>query len=211
MPRLEINISTRPFRNDRLYFGLVGLFCFGLFLLTAFNFWRLLDNRLAARRIEKEIRLTEAETARIRALLDDPERRFSRGQEKEASVYAGFINGIIARRNFSWTLLFNELERVTPHGVRVSSVSPTFREDRVNLVMNCVGKDLEKDVLAFIQLLDESPSFANAFMGGETKEAGGTYQFPLMVDYYPQVAMAQILEASREPKPPGEPPEGVNQ
>ncbi|MFC2173972.1 hypothetical protein ACFLU6_15320, partial [Acidobacteriota bacterium] len=63
-----------------------------------------------------------------------------------------------------------------------------------NVRLELQGKDLEKDVLGFINNLNHSKSFSNAFIGGETKEAGGKILFPLTVDYHPDVARIILVE-----------------
>ena len=59
-------------------------------------------------------------------------------------------------------------------------------------MLNCEGKDLEKDVLGFVGKLNHSPSFSEAYLGGENKQTGGMIVFPLTVEYHPEAARAIV-------------------
>jgi hypothetical protein len=78
---------------------------------------------------------------------------------------------------------------VLPSDVRITSISPAFREDGlVELSMTCEAKTAEGMVLT-IDRFNASQYFANPFPSSETTTEQG-YRFTLSVNYRPSIPRA---------------------
>jgi len=157
---LRGNLATRPFYNERAV--QVGLSVAGVALavLTLFTAWQLLS--LSAQQRDLSVRIArdeqraealrrEATTVRSRvdaALLASTERA-----TREA-------NGVIDARTFSWTGLFNVVERTIPADVRLQSISPQVDDGilQVRLVLNATRVE---PVGAFLDRLEAAGAFAD--------------------------------------------------
>jgi len=145
---LDLNLSSRPFRNNTL---LWAAFSVAAVALIAFSWWNV-DAWLGAR----------ANLVDLRAKVDNYDRRMSelaQRSEKARRDAARFdlarlqdqadkANDVIQWKAFSWTRLFNMLEEVQPYRLRMLSVRPTFyaterRSARDSLPEGAVPVDVE--------------------------------------------------------------------
>ncbi len=122
-----INLARRPFVNRRPVARLASLlWLVGVALLlvnvrlygghwqgTAVNRQRLAE---VNRQIEEESRK-----------LDDVDRRLRRVNLARQNRQVAFLNRLITARTFPWSALFDDLEEVLPHDVRLQSVQPTVQ------------------------------------------------------------------------------------
>ena len=149
--RLDINLATRRYEDARQFWilwgtALAALGILTLFLLvtTASNWW---DARLDHRKIS-ELRAKIAERDKERtdaeALLARPENRTIRDKSQ-------YLNELIARKAFSWTRAFEDLERVMPPRIHLVSIQPELNETRIGSQSNNVqqrGDSVEFDITA---------------------------------------------------------------
>ena len=101
----------------------------------------------------------------------------------------GFLNGLIVRRDLSWTRLFGNLEEMVPDSVHLISLRPDVAPNgSVTLHLDVVGRSIA-DVSRFIEALEKSPEFENVIVSVEQKEptAGGSdVNITLTANYFPQ-------------------------
>ena len=82
--------------------------------------------------LQEQIKERDGERARAQAFLELAVNRSTRDQSQ-------FLNGLIRRKAFSWTRVFEELERVMPNDLHVVSLRPELNEqNQVELEMNVV-------------------------------------------------------------------------
>src|SRR5208282_5799214 len=117
----------------------------------------------SARKLDAEQRIrTEKmgqETSRLEAQRKDLERYFDQKEIKELHDRAAFINTILDARSFNWTLMFMDLERVLPGGVRVISIEPKQVGVRVEVKLT-VGAINDETELKFLKALEDSKEFS---------------------------------------------------
>lgn len=156
---LHINLSTRPFYNQRAVraaLALAGAAALGLSVFTAARLVSLTraQRDLAARAADADRRAQErrAEAERLLASVDRAEVEAVRLAVQEA-------NRLIERRAFSWTVLFDRFEATLPANVRITGVSPQAdAEGRLVLAVTVLSRDVA-DLDAFIQRLEETGAF----------------------------------------------------
>jgi len=127
---IKTNLSTRPFYNE----GAVRLWLIATALVvaaaTAFNVSRLIQYSRSDTELATQAARDEARTAELRAQAVQMRARVDPRQVDVASVEARVANDLIDRRTFSWTELFNRLEKTLPPEVRITSVRPHIEKDR---------------------------------------------------------------------------------
>ena len=133
-PPDRINLSTRPFYNERVVHLSLALAAVLVVAVTAFNLWQVFG--LSGRQAELQGRISRAE-ATSRDFRDRAAaiRRSINPRELEATVAAAReANLLIERRVFSWTDVLNQFETTLPASVRISSVRPRIERDGTMVV-----------------------------------------------------------------------------
>jgi Tfp pilus assembly protein PilN len=93
------------------------------------------------------------------------------------------VNDIIAGRAFSWTDLFNQLEKTLPDDVRILSITPRVERDgRMLIAMVVVARQAE-DVDAFVSRLQATKTFARLLSHQETVNQEGMLETVLEGQY----------------------------
>jgi type IV pilus assembly protein PilN len=201
--RLNINLATKPYQDVRRVLlqwgGLVLLLalCTGGLLWMAFTNWQQsrevnakiagLNSEIAALDRQHEQALALVQLAQNRPVLDDSK----------------FLNGLIARKSFSWTRVFMQLEEIMPPKLHVVSIQPSLspKTDTVEVHMSVAGTSRDAAV-ELVKRLEQSPSFRNARIEEESalklKESTDTVQFHLMAVYVPLPAPAATTAESNK-------------
>lgn len=126
MNTLELNVASRPFRNNTPIWVAQGLL---LAAVIAFSVW----NAQTATTATKNLEALQADLGSVERQLGELDRREDSAikgirvfDPKTMKVQADKANDIILRRGLSWTRLFNTLERVVPYEVRMTAVRPLY-------------------------------------------------------------------------------------
>ena len=127
--RVDINLATQPYQDARRFWLRWGGALVALGLLTLILLYSVLTGWVSARKDRDLIRQREAqiaardqERAQAEALLSRPENRSTRDRSQ-------FLNDLFQRKAFSWTKVFEDLERVMPPRLHVVSIRPEMGSD----------------------------------------------------------------------------------
>ena len=183
----RLDFARRPFRDERPALLVAALAFIAAALLLAANVRQYRD-------FNREI----GGTGRQIEFLQERLQRVSREAEQSRAALASFnvaalaqessvLLRIVAERRFSWTTLLARLERTLPPEVRVTRLSPSFKDSGVTLSVGFIGKDAES-VVRTIAAFARDPAFdAVALHSEATPEKGvpegHTYQ--VTVTYRP--------------------------
>jgi len=116
--------------------------------------------------LSREVATLERQREESLALLHLPQNR----SVVESSI---FLNGLIARKSFSWTQAFMQLEKIMPPRLRVVSISPLLepQTNSVQVMLSVAGSSHEA-ALELVRGLEQSPSFKNARIAEEVVQEG---------------------------------------
>jgi Tfp pilus assembly protein PilN len=200
IPSLDLNLATRPFRNNTLpWTGLV----LGVLLLGAMTYWNV-TTYLGYSERHREM---SAELGTYDDQMDDLRNREIRADQGRRAhdvaslrIQADKANDVIGLKAFSWTRLFNRMEQVLPYEVRMSSIRPMFRLgsrrsetaseeiDGIPIVVEGVAKTYEAFLDFERQLLDD-PHFDRVEPESNVeKEESKEQIFKIRFFYYPEAA-----------------------
>jgi Tfp pilus assembly protein PilN len=203
---IKTNLSTRPFYNE----GAVRLWLIATALVvaaaTAFNVSRLIQYSRSDTELATQASRDEARTAELRAQAVQMRARVDPRQVDVASVEARVANDLIDRRTFSWTELFNRLEKTLPPDVRITSVRPHIEKDRrIVLAITVLARGVD-DIDRFMENLEATGAFAG--LGSHLEERvndAGQLEASLEAVYVarPAAAPGQVPAADSAPAPPG--------
>lgn len=186
-----LNLASHPLRNERLpalLLGLAAVVLLGLTVRHAFVIRGLLPSRTSA--LHREVEAQDAEASRLRtevATLRGPK------PDPTAVKQWALVKGLVDRRAFSWTDLFDRLEEVLPPGVRLLSVAPVVRDGELRLELQALARSGE-DALQFLGVLQKRPEFADANVLGLDDGDEGT-EVTYSMKYVPSARPASSREA----------------
>ena len=181
----RINLSTRPFYNERAVNAALAAAAAVVLAVTAFNLWQIFV--LSGRSAQLQGRISLAET-RTRQLREQATRvRASiNSRELDATVAAAReANALIDRRVFSWTEVLNQFETTLPPTVRISSVRPRVERDGTMTVSVVVLARSVEGVDAFIENLEKHGAFSSVLSREEFLNEQGLIQASLEGRYQP--------------------------
>jgi Tfp pilus assembly protein PilN len=189
--RLGINLATRPYEDPREFWSRWGLAIGVLAILTlALMGWTVRSWRNAGRdrhyiaELQQKIAKRDQERAEAQAFLDMASNRSTRDQSQ-------FLNGLIQRKAFSWTRVFEDLEQVMPPNLHVVSLRPEFNEQsEMQLDMRVAG-DNRLAAVELVHRMEGSKHFQNAQLVQETgsSDTGPGVTATIFTTYIPDEAV----------------------
>ena len=193
--RIDINLSSQPYEDARRFLRQWVLILTAASLLTAAlvfgAFVRLKEWRVEQRRIhdlQAQIAQGNSEIFRAEAFLNQGENHDTRDKSQ-------LLNELIARKAFSWTQVFSDLERIMPPRLHVLSIHPEItQENQLELRLVVAGESRER-ALVLLRKMEQSPRFRQPqILQESSSEAGRTpgdnVQFDIIALYVPQVRVA---------------------
>ena len=184
--RVQINLATEPFRQDRPMLvastacGIVLVALLGvLVFLIVSERGRQTENRAAVAKLNSELRAISDEQTKIDSTLRQP-------MNAEVLERSLLLNSLIQRKSISWTKLFADIEGVKPDNVRLIQVRlPQINtRNEVTLDMEVGAKD-QGPVIEFLKRLQDSPLFGptNLSRASPPTQNEPLWRYRVMVSY----------------------------
>lgn len=155
----RINLASEPFRRTRtmivgasiaavLLLGLLGM----LIAVSVMERGQAAEARRALAQLQAQERRMDADRIRLESVLRQPEN----AEVLERNL---FLNSLLYAKGISWTRLFDDLEKVMPHNVRLVSVRPQATGQNEILLDMVLGAESAEPVVRMLTLLERSPVF----------------------------------------------------
>jgi hypothetical protein len=198
---LRGNLSSRPFYNERLValaLVLVGVIAGAI---TLYNGSQLLALSGQRRTLRAKIAHDQQEAARIRTEATRLQQSVDRSALNILAASTREANELIERRTFSWTVLFDLIEKTMPMDVRLVAVSPRVDRGEFRVDMIVVARRAARDnVDDFIEALQATGSFHDAIPIDQTTKEDGTMSATISAAY---VAPGATRQPKTSAKPGG--------
>ncbi len=160
--RVPVNLASEPFAGTRrvvagaaaaavLLTGSLAL----LVSLSMVESGQTAEMQRTIARLDARLKTLVAEQARAEETLRRPEN----AAVLERSL---FLNQLLYTKGISWTRLFDDLEKVLPHNVRLVSIRPQVTGQNQVLLDMVVGAETEPPVIQFLVRIENSPQFGMA-------------------------------------------------
>ena len=169
--RLDINLATRPYEDAGEFWkrwglgvGLLGLLTLVLIGSAVTGWIKAGRDRHAIGRLEQQIAERDDERAKAQAYLDREVNRSTRDQSQ-------FLNDLIQRKAFSWTRVFEDLERVMPPSVHVVSVKPEVNDQNQLEVEMKIAGDNRVNAVDLVHRMEGSNHFQAPQLVQEMQDA----------------------------------------
>jgi type IV pilus assembly protein PilN len=170
--RVEINLGTHPYEDSRQFWvrwggGLAALSVVSLLLLayTALGWLNASKDRAIMNQYETQIATLDQEKSTAQAMLNLPQNSSTRDR-------SAFLNDLFERKAFSWTKVFEDLERVMPARLHVVSIEPEMAPDNRLEIKLVVAGDSREHALELVRKMEGSQRFQHTQIDEETSESG---------------------------------------
>jgi Fimbrial assembly protein (PilN) len=194
--RLNINLASQKYEDVRRFYVRWGTAIACLALLTivlALLAWRNYHNSVQS---NARIKSLEQQIAALQRQRADAEAISNRPENHDVNIQKNFWNKEIAKRAFSWTQLFNDLQHIMPARAYLNSVHPEITPDnRVRLSLEIIG-DKHENALELVQRMEKSERFRGPRIKTESTQKertgnGTLYKFEIETYYSPAGLMQQ--------------------
>jgi type IV pilus assembly protein PilN len=185
--RLDINLATRPYEDAREFWARWGL---GVGLLATLTLVLLVfavrgwtnagRDRHNIAQLQQQIAELNKERTEDQAVLDMPVNRSTRDQSQ-------LLNGLIQRKAFSWTRVFEDLERVIPPNLHVVSLRPELNDQNQMQLDMKVAADTRAAAVELVHRMEGSKRFQGTELvsEGQGAEAGSGVAASVVSIYVP--------------------------
>jgi type IV pilus assembly protein PilN len=188
--RVDINLASQPYQDAKQFWLRWGGALVALGLLTLILVYSALTGWISASKDRELIRQRQAqidartqEKSQAEALLNRPEHRSTRDRSQ-------YLNDLFQRKAFSWTKVFEDLERVMPPRLHVVSIRPEMgSEAELNIKLVVAGESRDR-ALDLVRKMEASQRFQQTRIDQERTESGQTpgdnVQFDINAVYVPE-------------------------
>ncbi len=202
--RLDINLASQPYEDARQFWMRWGTAVVALGIVTLVLLALTITGWVNARRDRQamaEKRAMIADRDRLRSSAED---FLNRPENRNTRDVSQFLNGMIERKAFSWTLVLENLEKVMPARVHLVAIHPELDEDnQLALKMTVAGESRDR-AIELARRMEESKRFAqtNILQERSTQSTtGDTEQFDLGAVYIPEPLAAGDNKPATNAKP----------
>jgi type IV pilus assembly protein PilN len=188
--RLDINLATNVYEDSRQFWqrwgvvlAILGVVTLGLLIMTLSGYVEARADRTKIAELESKIAERDKERADAEALLNLPQNRVIRDKSQ-------YLNDLIARKAFSWTKAFEDLERVMPARIHLVSIQPQLNDDNQLAIKMVVAGESSERAIELVRRMEDSQHFRETRIenfGTATQQQGSsdTVQVAINALYVP--------------------------
>jgi len=182
--RLDINLASQPYEDARQFWVRWGTAIGAAGLLTLVLLTLDVTGWVNARRDRAAIAQKRAMIADRDRLRANAEEFLNRQENRNTRDMSQFLNELIERKAFSWTRVFEDLERVMPTSLHVVSLKPELGDqNQLELEMKVAG-DNRAAAIELVHRMEGSTHFQGAQLVQEGSSDNGTGVAAVIVAVY---------------------------
>ena len=194
--RLNINLASQKYEDARRFYLRWGLALILALLITGDLGYLAWKNHANTVKDRQHIETLRKQTEEVEKKQRQNEEVRNRPENRDAIEQSDFWNNIIDQRQFSWTQLFSDLEKIMPGRTYVISVQPSLGPDnrllgpdgRLKLELT-IGGEKHENAVELIKKMEGSERFRfPEIQGEETKITAGkatVVEFKIVTFYTP--------------------------
>ena len=188
--RLDINLASQPYEDARQFWirwgsgvALIAILTLALLAETVLGLLYAHKDQQTVAKYKALIAERDRERSSAEAVLNKPENRTTRDRSR-------FLNELIERKAFSWTQVFQDLEKIMPARLHVVSMHPELDEENQLQIKLTVAGESRGRALELVRHMEESPRFRQPRITAENQQtqrgiAGDNVEFNITAHYVP--------------------------
>ena len=197
--RIDINLASQPYEDSRRFWTYWGTGLALLVIATGMLVFLAATGFMNARRDREQISNLESKLAAFSQEKNHAESMLNQPQNRVIRDRSRFLNELFERKAFSWTRVFEDLERVMPAHLHVISIHPDLSTDKNENNMQIklvVGGDTREQALDLVRKMESSKRFKQTRIDSErfaTENSSTTdrVQFDINALYIPSTDKAE--------------------
>jgi len=189
--RISINLATRPYEDLRSFFLRWGVLLAVMLAITAALVYKGFDGWRHTRDVGHSIAEKETAMSRMDREINSAQVTLNQPNNKTLRDQSEFLNELIARKAFSWTQVFSNLEQMMPARLHVVSIQPELDEQNQLELKMTVSGDSRERVVELLRNMEESEQFRAPQLSSESVEQQGRMNFQITALYVPHAAAPQ--------------------
>jgi len=166
--RTNINLASQKYEDVRMFVSRAGVATLAMVLFTVllsvlawFNYSSSRKSSAHIRELDQKINDLQQQRAKAVQVENQPENRVVMDENK-------YWNRQINRRGFSWTQLFNDLQKIMPGRVYVISVAPELTPDNQLKLKMTIGGESSQDLNDLVKKMEGSQKFRHTELKAQT-------------------------------------------
>jgi Tfp pilus assembly protein PilN len=188
--RLDINLASQPYEDARQFWMRWGTALIAATILTLALLVITIFGWLAARHDHAQIAGLKSEIAQRDLIRQQAEDFLNRPENRTTRDESQFLNELIERKQFSWTHVLEDLEKVMPPRIHLVSIHPELDEDNQLSLKMVVAGDARDRALELARRMEDSGRFAQTYIVKEHSDVaaakgGDTVEFEIHGIYVP--------------------------
>jgi Tfp pilus assembly protein PilN len=188
---IRLNLASEPYRDTRGVNLVTAVMVALIAILLVYNVQTAWRYAVTTEQTRDRIAEIQAQTTAERRRAEEVRRGVAQYDLKALARASQTINAQIAERSFSWSALFDRLERVLPDEVRLNSLNPSIAAGSEGVRLDLVGVARSNEaVVEMINAFFVDPHFSRPFPQSE-RNSSGTVDFSLSVNYLPEARTAE--------------------
>ncbi len=169
--KFRINLASQPYENARRFYLLWGAALVALALFTGALVYGAASGWRSARGLSRHIATERQQLKELQARENADLAILNQKNNRDVRDKAEVLNGLIRRKEFSWTLIFADLEHLMPARLHVLSITPLVnKQNEIEVHMQVAGPSRDK-AIELVQRMEESSEFRNAQVLAENSKA----------------------------------------
>lgn len=185
------NLSTRPFYNERLVSVVLGVLLIGVIIAAAISIGHAISLSSQYTVLTSRVRHDESKAKTLQKALSAVQNEVSAEETDLITTATREVERVVARRMFSWTELFNRIERTLPVDVMVTAIRPDFFDvQTVSISLDLVGRSVEA-IDVFVENLEQSGGFTKLLIRQEELTDTGMYRANLLGYYLSKTELSR--------------------
>jgi type IV pilus assembly protein PilN len=170
--RIGINLASRPYQDEAHFYQLWGAALGFMVLLTTLLVVLLVQHDKNARKEWATARAAEARLAELRKEAAQAQQILAEPQNRGTRDRSQFLNIAILRKSFSWTRLMEDMEKVMPPGLRVTSISPMIDQHNHFVLKVEVEGPKRESAIELLRNMEKSQHFRSSQLVSESVARG---------------------------------------
>jgi type IV pilus assembly protein PilN len=192
--RVDINLATQPYEDARRFWFRWGGALAGLGVITLLLLVVTINGWVSARKDRQMISQYEAQIATREKERTDAQALLNLSQNTTTRDRSQFLNDLFQRKSFSWTRVFEDMERVMPPRLHVVSIRPEQAPGNELEIKLVVAGDSRDRALDLVSKMESSQHFRDTYIEEELSEqananSADSVQFHISALYVPEAAV----------------------
>ena len=185
--RLDINLASHPYEDAKEFWrrwgsglAIMGIVTVGLLGFTAWRWHKAANDRAAVSSLQHQIAALDTKLNHSETVINLPQNKTLREQ-------SNYLNSLFQQKSFSWTRVFEDLEKVMPPHLHVVSIHPEMNADNMLEIKLTVAGESHERAIDLVRGLENSQHFRQTHIldeaNGRTQNPGDNVQFNIIALY----------------------------